>query len=305
MPSGGGCCTSPAPGPSTTSWCRSIATPTAPSTRPPRAGTPAPTPGPPTPPPAPRLLAADDRQLRASTAPDRLELAWADHDEWDAERRRAFTAARFRPERERNLPRGRGRHRSGPRQGRGRPRSAPVAARPVRHRRRSSRPRRARSTPTSAPVRTSTPKPPPSARPRASSAWTTPWPPSPVPRCRHRSCGERSRRRTIASCSSLPPSVAAPSRGTSTCSSRPTTAASSSTTRPTSGPTIGERAERIARYRRQLAVYGVVLEHCSVDPVAVRMLVRCRPDGPAEEIQIDGWTEALTESSPSSTAGEY
>ena len=30
-------------------------------------------------------------------------------------------------------------------------------------------------------------------------------------------------------------------------------------------------------------------------PVEAAMLVRCRPDGPAEEIDIDRWTEALDE----------
>ncbi|MEO6651688.1 MAG: UvrD-helicase domain-containing protein, partial [Ilumatobacteraceae bacterium] len=60
-------------------------------------------------------------------------------------------------------------------------------------------------------------------------------------------------------------------------------------------PDDGERVERIARYRRQLAAYGVVLELILGRPVAGAMLVRCRPDGPAEEIEIDGWSEALEE----------
>ena len=60
-------------------------------------------------------------------------------------------------------------------------------------------------------------------------------------------------------------------------------------------PDAGERHERLARYRRQLAVYGVVVEHLLGRPVAGAMLVRCRVDGPAEEIEIDRWSEALAE----------
>ncbi|MEJ7799332.1 MAG: UvrD-helicase domain-containing protein [Ilumatobacter sp.] len=60
-------------------------------------------------------------------------------------------------------------------------------------------------------------------------------------------------------------------------------------------PDDGERVERIGRYRRQLAAYGVVLELILGRPVAGAILVRCRPDGPAEEIEIDGWPEALDE----------
>jgi ATP-dependent helicase/nuclease subunit A len=56
-----------------------------------------------------------------------------------------------------------------------------------------------------------------------------------------------------------------------------------------------ERADRVARYRRQLAVYGVVVEHLLGQPVEAAMLVRCRVDGPAEEIVIDRWPEALDE----------
>jgi ATP-dependent helicase/nuclease subunit A len=56
-----------------------------------------------------------------------------------------------------------------------------------------------------------------------------------------------------------------------------------------------ERAERIAKYRRQLAVYGVVVEQILGRPVEGALLVRCRTSGPAEEIQIDRWSEALAE----------
>ena len=60
-------------------------------------------------------------------------------------------------------------------------------------------------------------------------------------------------------------------------------------------PTGDVRADRVARYRRQLAVYGVVVEQLLGSPVEGAMLVRCRPDGPAEEIAIDRWAEALDE----------
>ena len=60
-------------------------------------------------------------------------------------------------------------------------------------------------------------------------------------------------------------------------------------------PDDGQRTERVARYRRQLAAYGVVLERILGRPVERALLVRCRPDGPAEEIEIDGWAAALDE----------
>jgi len=60
-------------------------------------------------------------------------------------------------------------------------------------------------------------------------------------------------------------------------------------------PDDDERVQRIARYRRQLAAYGVVLEQVLGRPVAGAMLVRCRPDGAAEEITITEWPDALHE----------
>ena len=60
-------------------------------------------------------------------------------------------------------------------------------------------------------------------------------------------------------------------------------------------PDDTEREQRIGRYRRQLAAYGVVLEQILDRPVAGAMLVRCRPDGDAEEIVIPRWDEALDE----------
>jgi ATP-dependent helicase/nuclease subunit A len=60
-------------------------------------------------------------------------------------------------------------------------------------------------------------------------------------------------------------------------------------------PDHDERASRIEKYRRQLAAYGVALENVTGQPVAGGVLVRCRPDGAAEEIIIDGWNDALAE----------
>ncbi len=60
-------------------------------------------------------------------------------------------------------------------------------------------------------------------------------------------------------------------------------------------PDDDQRAERVARYRRQLAAYGVVLERILGRPVERALLVRCRPDGPAEEIEITDWASALDE----------
>lgn len=60
-------------------------------------------------------------------------------------------------------------------------------------------------------------------------------------------------------------------------------------------PDDAERADRIATYRRQLAAYGIVLEQLLGRPVAGALLVRCRADGAAEEIAIDGWSQAVAE----------
>ncbi len=68
-------------------------------------------------------------------------------------------------------------------------------------------------------------------------------------------------------------------------------------------PDDGERASRVAKYRRQLAAYGVVLERILGRPVERALLVRCRPDGPAEEIEITGWAAALDEARELAAAG--
>ncbi|MET0145745.1 MAG: UvrD-helicase domain-containing protein, partial [Ilumatobacteraceae bacterium] len=54
-----------------------------------------------------------------------------------------------------------------------------------------------------------------------------------------------------------------------------------------------DQAARVARYRHQLAAYGVALGRLLDEPVAGGMLVRCRPGGPAEQIDIPDWAAAL------------
>jgi ATP-dependent helicase/nuclease subunit A len=54
-----------------------------------------------------------------------------------------------------------------------------------------------------------------------------------------------------------------------------------------------DREARIVRYRHQLAAYGAAIGRLLAEPVVGGVLVRCRPDGPAEEIAIDGWADAL------------
>jgi ATP-dependent helicase/nuclease subunit A len=63
-----------------------------------------------------------------------------------------------------------------------------------------------------------------------------------------------------------------------------------------------DRSTRIARYRHQLAAYGVVLGRLLAEPIAGGVLVRCRPDEPAEEIPIDAWEDALREVSAGAAA---
>jgi len=55
-----------------------------------------------------------------------------------------------------------------------------------------------------------------------------------------------------------------------------------------------DRTERLARYRHQLAAYGVALERLLDEPIAGGVLVRCRPDAPAEEIPVDDWPGAVS-----------
>jgi ATP-dependent helicase/nuclease subunit A len=58
-------------------------------------------------------------------------------------------------------------------------------------------------------------------------------------------------------------------------------------------PDHAERTARVERYRRQLAAYGVALEQILGRPVAGGVLVRCRPDGAAEQIPITDWPAAV------------
>ncbi len=53
------------------------------------------------------------------------------------------------------------------------------------------------------------------------------------------------------------------------------------------------RDERVARYRRQLAAYGVAIERVLGEPVVGGVLVRCRVGEAAEEIPIDDWRGAV------------
>ncbi|HZI44189.1 MAG TPA: PD-(D/E)XK nuclease family protein, partial [Ilumatobacter sp.] len=56
-----------------------------------------------------------------------------------------------------------------------------------------------------------------------------------------------------------------------------------------------DRAERIARYRRQLAAYAVALEHVIGEPIVGGVLVHCRTSGDAEQIELDDWAEAIAD----------
>ena len=55
----------------------------------------------------------------------------------------------------------------------------------------------------------------------------------------------------------------------------------------------GDRAERLARYRFQLAAYGLALGQVLAEPVVGGILVHCRPDGPAEQLDVPDWLGAL------------
>ena len=57
----------------------------------------------------------------------------------------------------------------------------------------------------------------------------------------------------------------------------------------------GARGERLARYRHQLAAYGVALGRLLDEPIVGGVLVHCRPDGPAEQLAVPDWDGALRE----------
>ena len=67
-------------------------------------------------------------------------------------------------------------------------------------------------------------------------------------------------------------------------------------------PDDGERTSRIHRYRLQLAAYAITLEQILGQAPARGVLVRCRPDGPAEQIDIPRWAEALDEARAAAAA---
>jgi len=60
-----------------------------------------------------------------------------------------------------------------------------------------------------------------------------------------------------------------------------------------SGPV--QTAERIGRYRTQLAAYGAALEATLDEAVVGGVLVRCRAGEPPEQIEVPDWTDALEE----------
>ena len=60
-----------------------------------------------------------------------------------------------------------------------------------------------------------------------------------------------------------------------------------------SGPV--QTAERVGRYRMQLAAYGAALATTLGERISGGILVRCVADGHAEQIDIDDWDGALAE----------
>jgi len=60
-----------------------------------------------------------------------------------------------------------------------------------------------------------------------------------------------------------------------------------------SGPV--QSAERVGRYRLQLAAYGAALGTALGEPISGGVLVRCAPHGDAEQIVIMDWAEAINE----------
>ena len=53
-----------------------------------------------------------------------------------------------------------------------------------------------------------------------------------------------------------------------------------------------DQQARLARYRHQLAAYGCALGRLLDEPIVGGVLVRCRPDGPAEQITLPDWADA-------------
>jgi hypothetical protein len=58
----------------------------------------------------------------------------------------------------------------------------------------------------------------------------------------------------------------------------------------------------MARYRIQLAAYGVALSRILDEPIGGGVLVHCRADGPAEQLVIPDWADALAAVTASAVA---
>ena len=56
----------------------------------------------------------------------------------------------------------------------------------------------------------------------------------------------------------------------------------------------GDRTDRLARYRFQLAAYGVALSRLLDEPIVGGVLVHCRPDAPAEQLTVPDWADAVS-----------
>jgi ATP-dependent helicase/nuclease subunit A len=56
-------------------------------------------------------------------------------------------------------------------------------------------------------------------------------------------------------------------------------------------PAGPERAQRLERYGTQLAAYGLALEQLLGEPITGGVLVMCRTNGPAEQVEIPHWAD--------------
>ncbi len=56
-------------------------------------------------------------------------------------------------------------------------------------------------------------------------------------------------------------------------------------------PAGPERDDRLRRYGTQLATYGLALQQLLGEPVAGGVLLMCRTDGPAEQVDIPDWQQ--------------
>ena len=54
-----------------------------------------------------------------------------------------------------------------------------------------------------------------------------------------------------------------------------------------------QTAERLERYRLQLAAYGAALESAIGEPISGGLLVRCVADGDADQIAVERWVDAM------------